>query len=103
MTLKKNKRIMLVLLIVILTVVVGYLALNTYKKELFMSGLLPNEMQSTLNDTLDHYRQSVSDTQLLSDRMYKQHREIGNPHIIDSSTKPVNLCYMDTQQPTPFH
>ena len=103
MKLKKNQRIMLVVLLVVLTIVAGYLAVSRYNKELFMSGLLPEEMQSTVNDTLDQYRQSVSDTQLLSDRIYKQHTEIGNPHIISESTAPVKLCYMDTQQHTPFN
>ena len=88
-------KLLVLALIVICTIVVGYLALNAYNRELFSSGLLPMDLQQKLNNSLSCAKNKKSDTEVLSSRILKTTYEIGNPHIIDSNKPAPDYCYQN--------
>ena len=103
-----SSKVMLVLLVVLLTIIVVHIALNSYNKEMFLnhnqkiqngnlftSNLLNQNLQNKVNK-INEQNPSSADNALLSRRYLKTVFEVRRPELIrnkESASK--KLCYVN--------
>ena len=111
-----KSNLLVLFLVILLTILIVYIALNSYNKEMFTNLSLNNQnddgnllfysnlLDAKLQKKVDHYIQkqacsSSEDNNLLSGRHLKQVYETRRPELISKSpNSPEQLCYLNLQE-----